>query len=213
MSLLYRGGFDDGSFAGWLYQGGGGGGSLVNEGGDWVMQLGATGAGAVDAHRHNRHWIPGRASVTLDLRVVAASGGADQLEVNLIDRDGATHVVAAIALDAPGGESAIGPLVIPASVPTPGTFRLELGVRAGGAGTATVRLDDVTIEALPPCPGDIAPPTGLVDVEDVLAVINAWGPCPALPTPCPADLAPPALVVDTDDLLAVINGWGTCPAP
>lgn len=56
-----------------------------------------------------------------------------------------------------------------------------------------------------PCAPDI---TGnqTVDVDDLLAVINSWGPCAG----CPADITGNG-VVDVDDLLAVINGWGACP--
>jgi len=70
------------------------------------------------------------------------------------------------------------------------------------------------------CLADIAPlgsppGDGTVNVDDLLAVINAWGPC-ANPNACPADIAPagPPIgndVVNVDDLLAVINGWGECP--
>jgi len=67
----------------------------------------------------------------------------------------------------------------------------------------------------PPCPADIAPsgaPNGVVNVDDLLAVINAWGACP-IPSNCPADIAPigaPNGSVNVDDLLAVINAWGEC---
>jgi hypothetical protein len=46
-----------------------------------------------------------------------------------------------------------------------------------------------------------------VNIDDLLAVINAWGACPP---PCSADIVPPGGngVVDIDDLLAVINNWG-----
>jgi hypothetical protein len=67
------------------------------------------------------------------------------------------------------------------------------------------------------CPGDcIADINGSnnVDVDDLLAVINAWGPCPAPPEACPAnitDSGPGSDDVNVDDLLAVINAWGACP--
>jgi hypothetical protein len=58
-----------------------------------------------------------------------------------------------------------------------------------------------------PAPGD-----GNVDVDDLLAVINAWGAC--LPVSlCSADVSPAPSgnnVVDVDDLIAVINAWGPC---
>jgi hypothetical protein len=47
----------------------------------------------------------------------------------------------------------------------------------------------------------------IVDIDDLLIVINAWGTCKA---PCAADVAPLPTgngVVDIDDLLVVINDW------
>ena len=49
---------------------------------------------------------------------------------------------------------------------------------------------------------------GRTDVDDLLLVITAWGPC-ANPSICPADVNGD-LVVNVDDLLAVISGWGQC---
>ena len=62
------------------------------------------------------------------------------------------------------------------------------------------------------CLGDLNGDT-MVGVPDLLAVINAWGPCPSQPTPCPADIVPPLgdKMVGVPDLLAVINAWGMCP--
>ena len=55
---------------------------------------------------------------------------------------------------------------------------------------------------------------GHVDIDDLLAVINAWGVCPAPPAACPADI--PSTqggtgngLIDIDDLLSVINHWGS----
>jgi hypothetical protein len=47
---------------------------------------------------------------------------------------------------------------------------------------------------------------GVVDVDDLIAVILAWGPCPAPPAACPADTNTDG-VVDVDDLIAVILNW------
>jgi hypothetical protein len=47
---------------------------------------------------------------------------------------------------------------------------------------------------------------GQVDVEDLLDVIFAWGPCPDEPAPCPEDIDGDG-DVDVDDLLMVILGW------
>lgn len=59
------------------------------------------------------------------------------------------------------------------------------------------------------CIGDLVPPIGIVDADDLLFVVNNWGPCPMI-GPCPADIALPLGVVDADDLLAVVNNWGPC---
>jgi len=93
-------------------------------------------------------------------------------------------------------------------------YRLRVGGANGAAGTGTM----VVSCAIPPaCPADIAPAggNGSVNVDDLLAVINAWGAC-GDPNNCPADIAPIGPpqgndVVNVDDLLAVINGWGFCP--
>lgn len=61
----------------------------------------------------------------------------------------------------------------------------------------------------PTCDADITG-SGNVNVDDLLAVINQWGPCPASPAPCGADTNFNG-VVNVDDLLAVINAWGPCP--
>ena len=48
---------------------------------------------------------------------------------------------------------------------------------------------------------------GVVDINDLLAVISAWGPCPG----CPADCSPQPDgdgEVNIDDLLFVISNWG-----
>jgi|SoiMethySBSTD1v2_1073268.scaffolds.fasta_scaffold01061_11 hypothetical protein len=53
-----------------------------------------------------------------------------------------------------------------------------------------------------------------VDVNDLLAVITTWGPCPGCPpTTCAGDLNPPGgnCVIDVNDLLEVISHWGPCP--
>ena len=54
---------------------------------------------------------------------------------------------------------------------------------------------------------------GIVNVIDLLAIINAWGPCPlppeppALPIPCDADVTNDNSV-NVADLLLIINNWG-----
>jgi hypothetical protein len=55
------------------------------------------------------------------------------------------------------------------------------------------------------CHGDVDG-SGDVDLDDLLAVLAAWGPCPG----CAADLDDDG-VVGLDDLLAVLAAWGPCP--
>jgi hypothetical protein len=74
-----------------------------------------------------------------------------------------------------------------------------------GSADFDVRLDNITIGTTggqEPIPGD-ANGDGLVDVDDLTAVILAWGPCTG---PCPADFDGNQ-VVDVDDLTAVILNW------
>ncbi len=64
----------------------------------------------------------------------------------------------------------------------------------------------------PICIADVAPAggDGMVGVGDLLAVINAWGPCPPGCLPyCHGDITFDC-TVNVGDLLAVINGWGPC---
>lgn len=77
---------------------------------------------------------------------------------------------------------------------------------AGGAATISVNLNDTSNRV---CTGDISPSRGgdgIVDIDDLFAVINNWGVCGG----CPADLDVNG-VVDVDDLFTAINHWGTCP--
>ena len=86
-----------------------------------------------------------------------------------------------------------------------GRYVLEMTFTDGTHGVYVVDL-------IPPfaTPGDING-DGVVNVSDLLAVIESWGPCPAPPANCDADIAPPPngdAVVNVFDLLMVINNWG-----
>jgi hypothetical protein len=50
---------------------------------------------------------------------------------------------------------------------------------------------------------------GKVDVDDLMAIIGAWGACPE-GGKCPTELTGDS-TVDADDLLVVITAWGNCP--
>ncbi|TVQ50641.1 MAG: hypothetical protein EA377_14185 [Phycisphaerales bacterium] len=58
-----------------------------------------------------------------------------------------------------------------------------------------------------PCPGDLTG-DGDVNVFDLLALLEAWGPC-ADPNDCPADLDRSG-TVDVFDLLLLLENWGGC---
>ena len=47
---------------------------------------------------------------------------------------------------------------------------------------------------------------GLVDINDLFEVIEAWGCCPFPPQACPADINGDVLV-DFDDLVLVLANW------
>jgi hypothetical protein len=59
-------------------------------------------------------------------------------------------------------------------------------------------------------------PNGEVDVGDFFALLQHWGPCPALPEVCPWDTTdleggPPNGQVDVGDFFALLQHWGPCP--
>lgn len=114
-------------------------------------------------------------------------------------------------IDGGGGTSTGGAFVLAGTIGQPdagvphtgGPFELVGGFWPGGTPAGD-------------CPGDIVP-SGEVDINDLLAVVGAWGACP-LPCPprCAADIAPvgagPGVcAVNIDDLLAVVGAWGACP--
>jgi len=90
----------------------------------------------------------------------------------------------------------------------------DLGIIDTGVGVNQPDMGAYEFQGLSggPCPADIAPAlggNGVVNVEDLLAVIGAWGACSG----CEADLAPTCGngQVNVVDLLAVISAWGNCP--
>ena len=56
-------------------------------------------------------------------------------------------------------------------------------------------------------PGDLDG-DGVVAVDDLVAIILAWGPCPPPPAACVADLDG-SQRVDVDDLVRLIEAWGS----
>ena len=68
------------------------------------------------------------------------------------------------------------------------------------------------VEPQPLCPADISPSItgdGIVNIQDLLAVVAAWGQS-GPPGTIPADVNDDG-VVNILDLLAVVAAWGACP--
>ena len=80
----------------------------------------------------------------------------------------------------------------------------NLWVDNGMSPPVTMDLAEITIYRTQDIDKD-----GDVDVNDLLAVIGAWGACNPVPTPCPADVTGDR-VVNVNDLLAIISAWGSC---
>ncbi len=80
-----------------------------------------------------------------------------------------------------------------------------VGLSSGGGTPPGFEEDDISTSnncGDPTVPGDVNG-DGLVDVTDILAIMDVWGPCIA----CPEDLNGDD-VVDVVDLLEVVGNWG-----
>ncbi len=78
------------------------------------------------------------------------------------------------------------------------------GSVAGFRGETLGIIEQTNIRLVAACPSDFNE-DGIVDVNDLLLLIAAWGDCDA----CPEDLNADG-VVDVNDLLLVIAAWGVC---
>ena len=69
--------------------------------------------------------------------------------------------------------------------------------------------DDLVPDACEPgqCRGDVAFPGGVIDVDDLIAVLNDWA-CTG--ASCTGDANGDG-TVDADDVLDLVNRWGPCP--
>jgi hypothetical protein len=152
------------------------------------------------------------------VRTVALSGGG--AIVSFIDRAGGSAQIKTLRVDG-SGATLWTPAVLDACSLGSGKSRLFAAGNAAGNrvflawGDARTDANDiyaqsVNLDGSLGTPGDVND-DGVVNVVDLLAVIGAWGRCPAPPTFCPADLASPPIGdgnVNVSDLLAVIAGWG-----
>ncbi|MCI0366150.1 MAG: dockerin type I domain-containing protein, partial [Phycisphaerales bacterium] len=77
-----------------------------------------------------------------------------------------------------------------------------------GTGTNPAGQNEIWIAHLgtPIAPGDLTG-DGIVNIDDLLALLSDWGSCPAPSTVCPADLDGDGSV-NINDLLMLINNWG-----
>jgi hypothetical protein len=87
---------------------------------------------------------------------------------------------------------------------------IKIGLFKPGLIDSMTTLAAAPTGAQPPvCPADVAPAGGnaVVNIDDLLVVINAWGPHPGA-----GDVSPACGdgLVNIDDLLAIINAWGPC---
>jgi hypothetical protein len=103
-------------------------------------------------------------------------------------------------IDGGGGASSVGSLTL---VGTVGQHDAETVSTGGQFALAGGFWADASQAA--PCPADINGDS-LVNVDDLFAVLSAWGPCPG----CPEDITGDGNV-NVDDLFEVLNGWGPCP--
>ena len=211
VETISNGSFDQGSFAGWGYHGGSVAGQITSESGGY-LRLGA-GQGGSSA-THNRFFLPANASaIAFDWRVMTAAAN-DALRISLIDQTtAATYVLGSFPLAAVGDWMTNQNVPIGCAVPRGRLYTLNFQIIAPGAVAAVAGVDNVRFTTSgAQVPGD-ATGDGLVNVNDLLAVVNQWGACAAPPASCAADLAPVGGngLVNVNDLLAVINAWGSCP--
>ncbi|HRQ75127.1 MAG TPA: hypothetical protein PK098_04330 [Phycisphaerales bacterium] len=119
----------------------------------------------------------------------AKSGAANyDLSWHTIDGGGGTSVGGGFAVSGTIGQPDAG-------VMAGGGFQLTGGFWAGAG----------SVVQPPVCLGDLNN-SGAVDVQDLLILLGAWGPCPG----CPADLNNSG-AVDVQDLLILLGAWGACP--
>jgi hypothetical protein len=92
-----------------------------------------------------------------------------------------------------------------AKAPDIGSYRCVVQSNSCGNATSTA----VTLRVNNCCPGDIAGGDSMINIDDLLVIVNAWG--WTGPTGGhPGDISNNGQV-EIDDLLAVVNHWGACP--
>jgi hypothetical protein len=131
--------------------------------------------------------------------------------MTLTNMDGAAFIVAEDAIaSVAAGWTLDRRFAIPPSIPREATYTLTFEIISTGTATAILGIDNLDVVTLPSVPGDVNG-DGCVNIDDLLEVVGAWGPCPLSPPapPCAPDIVPTG-TVDIDDLLLVISSWGGC---
>jgi len=205
--VLYGGTFEQASYAGWLYHGGGGNGDVVDEGGRTFLKLGS---GVGESATHNRFWMRAFVrEVRFAYNVLTADtvSGDDTLRFVFTDRDGSQTTLAdELVLDTiTGGWTGAAAFDVPLSLPRDRVYTLTVQADGGSdALQAVVGVDDIELLGKPADLDD----NGVVNVFDLLDLLGAWGSC-AEPCPpsCSADLNGDC-AVNVFDLLELLSQWG-----
>lgn len=99
---------------------------------------------------------------------------------------------------------------VAATGPSAGKLGLHSGVPPGGSFAVGAALNAVQIRKIEFILGDLNG-NGLVNADDLLELLAAWGECPPKGD-CAADIAPPPpngdALVNVDDLLVLLANWG-----
>ena len=142
--------------------------------------------------------------------VVELNGGGRALRVARNDTNAGTQLVFATTTDVGAGGDPL--LVVAGDLDQDLLIDLlsvsesaELDKQHSGvtAPTLSALLSSSDVD---PCPAD-SNGDSMVNVNDLLNLLAAWGPCPA---PCAADTNDDGQV-NVTDLLALLAAWGTCP--
>jgi hypothetical protein len=146
------------------------------------------------------------------------TGGTNTSEVAAadLDCDGLTDLVTSnsdsnnLSLLTNTGAGVFGPVTLEAAGTTPGDLDTSDFDGDGDADIAVANRDsnDVSVlinQTCIPCPADIDG-DGVVNVNDFLALLAAWGPNPGHPADINGDGT-----VGVNDFLELLAAWGGCP--
>jgi len=158
-----------------------------------------------------------RIALALDASTAAVPVGSSVVIGGSCANTGASSVATLQLAEAPAGWSVVGspaatgPIAPGASTPVSVEIEALTGASDGTALVSARRVDDgatrtfavLALQALPPSsPADLNG-DGVVDGNDLGALLGAWGSCPA---PCPADLDGNG-VVNGADLGTLLGAW------